>query len=145
LHLRTNGSERYFAACATTHIPQVQLDRVLFCELNHRADEMVAIEANTSDTLFTRIDRNAIEKDHSKITFRLILSYLRGHRTHRDRPPAPRFLLRRPPGPFLCCPIPLRGFIAPSPRRQPTSAKTITTALMSPQPTSWLSPQTHNQ
>ena len=69
----------------------------------------------------------------------------RGHRTHRDRPPAPRFLLRRPPGPFLCCPIPLRGFIAPSPRRQPTSAKTITTALMSPQPTSWLSPQTQNQ
>ena len=68
----------------------------------------------------------------------------RGHRTHRDRPPAPRFLLRRPPGPFLCCPIPLRGFIAPSPRRQPTSAKTITTALMSPQPTSWLSPQTQN-
>ena len=26
----TNGSERHFAACATTHIPQVQLDRVLF-------------------------------------------------------------------------------------------------------------------
>ena len=167
MHLRTNGSERYFAACATTHIPQVQLDRVLFCELNHRADEMVAIEANTPDTLSTRIDRNAIEKDHSKITFRLNLvtsadtvcrevgwalfsaaqpkSARRGHRTHRDRPPAPRFLLRRPPGPFLCFPIPLRGFIAPSPRRQPTSAKTITTALMSPQPTSWLSPQTHNQ
>jgi hypothetical protein len=85
LHLRTNGSERYFAACATTHIPQVQLDRVLFCELNHRADEMVAIEANTSDTLFTRIDRNAIEKDHSKITFRLNLSYLRRHRLSRSR------------------------------------------------------------
>jgi hypothetical protein len=41
LHLRTNGSERYFAACATTHIPQVQLDRVLLCECDHRADELI--------------------------------------------------------------------------------------------------------
>ena len=64
---------------------------------------------------------------------------------HRARPPAPRFLLRRPPGPCFAFPLPLRGFSAPSPRRQPTSTKTITTALMSPQPTSWLSPQTQNQ
>ena len=69
----------------------------------------------------------------------------RGHRMHRARPPAPRFLLRRPPGPCFAFPLPLRGFSAPSPRRQPTSTKTITTALMSPQPTSWLSPQTQNQ
>jgi len=62
-----------------------KFDRVLLFELNHRADEMVAIEADTSGTLFTRIDRNAIEKDHSKITFRLILSYLRRHRLSRSR------------------------------------------------------------
>ena len=53
---------------------QGHVHRVLLFELNHRADEMVAIEADTSDTLFADIDRNAVEEDHSKITFRLILS-----------------------------------------------------------------------
>ena len=38
LHLRTKGLEASVAALATTHIPQVQLDRVLFCECDHQAD-----------------------------------------------------------------------------------------------------------
>ena len=35
------GFETSVAALATTHIPQVQLDRVLFCECDHRADELI--------------------------------------------------------------------------------------------------------
>ena len=42
----TNGSERHFAACATTHIPQVQLDRVLFYECDHRADELIGLKVD---------------------------------------------------------------------------------------------------
>ena len=44
----TNGSERHFAACATTHIPQVQLDRVLLCECDHRADELIGLKVDVS-------------------------------------------------------------------------------------------------
>ena len=64
---------------------------------------------------------------------------------HRARPPAPRFLLRRPPGPCFAFPLPLRGFSAPSPRRQPTSTKTRLTAPMSRQKNSRLSPLTQKQ
>ena len=64
---------------------------------------------------------------------------------HRARPPAPRFLLRRPPGPCFAFPLPLRGFSAPSPRRQPTSTKTRLTAPMSQQKKSRLSPLTQKQ
>ena len=38
----------YFAACATTHIPQVQLDRVLLCECDHRADELIGLKVDVS-------------------------------------------------------------------------------------------------
>ena len=44
----TNGPERHFAACATTHIPQVQLDRVLFYECDHRADELIGLKVDVS-------------------------------------------------------------------------------------------------
>ena len=44
----TNGSERHFVACATTHIPQVQLDRVLFYECDHRADELIGLKVDVS-------------------------------------------------------------------------------------------------
>ena len=37
----TNGLERHFSACSTINIPQVQLDRVLFYECDHRADELI--------------------------------------------------------------------------------------------------------
>ena len=128
---------------------------------------MIGLEADNSGSFVVYFDRTAVEKDPNKTPFDLFSatsaetvcrelgwalfsaarpkSARRGHRMHRARPPAPRFLLRRPPGPCFAFPLPLRGFSAPSPRRQPTSTKTITTALMSPQPTSWLSPQTQNQ
>ena len=60
-----------------------KFDRVLLFELNHPADEMIATEADTSGTLFTHIDRNAIEKDPHKTTSRPFLSYLRRHRLSR--------------------------------------------------------------
>ena len=47
----------------------------------------------------------------------------RDHRMHRARPPAPRFLLRRPPVTVPPLAIPTRGFFAQSPRRQLKSAK----------------------
>ena len=40
----TKGSGRYFEACATTNIPQVQLDRVLFYECDHWADELIGLK-----------------------------------------------------------------------------------------------------
>ena len=55
----------------------------------------------------------------------------RGHHTYRGRPPAPRSLLRRHPASFLWFLTPLRGFLAPSPRRPPTSAKSRLTTPIS--------------
>ena len=55
----------------------------------------------------------------------------RCHHTHRGRPPAPRSLLCHHPASFLWFRTPLRGFLALSPRRQPTSAKTRLTTPMS--------------
>ena len=45
----TNGSERPFAACVTTHIPQVQLDRVLFYECDNRAGELIGLKVDVLD------------------------------------------------------------------------------------------------
>ena len=56
----------------------------------------------------------------------------RGHHTHRGRPPAPRSLLCRNPASFLWFRTPLLGFLAPNPRRQPTSAKSRLTTPMWP-------------
>ena len=47
----TNGSERHFVACVTTHIPQVQLDRVLFYEYDHRADELIGLKVDVPGEL----------------------------------------------------------------------------------------------
>ena len=52
----TNGSERYFAACATTHIPQVQLDRVLFYECDHRADELIGLKVDVAGEFITEFE-----------------------------------------------------------------------------------------
>ena len=40
--------ETSVAALATTHIPQVQLDRVLLCECDHRADELIGLKVDVS-------------------------------------------------------------------------------------------------
>ena len=52
----TNGSERHFEACATTHIPQVQLDRVLFYECDHRADELIGLKVDVSGEFITEFE-----------------------------------------------------------------------------------------
>ena len=52
----TNGSERHFAACATTHIPQVQLDRVLFYECDHRADELIGLKLDVPGEFITEFE-----------------------------------------------------------------------------------------
>ena len=69
----------------------------------------------------------------------------RGHHTHRARPPAPRSLLRRPPGIFFPMAVPRRDFFAQSPRRQLKSTKTSTTALMFAVKVRWLSPPAHQR
>ena len=53
MHLRTKGFETSVAALATTHIPQVQLDRVLFCECDHRADELIGLKVDVSGEIIT--------------------------------------------------------------------------------------------
>ena len=60
--LRTNGSERYFAACATTHIPQVQLDRVLLCECDHRADELIGLKVDVPGEFITEFELVFVQK-----------------------------------------------------------------------------------
>ena len=52
----TNGSERHFAACATTHIPQVQLDRVLFYECDHRAGELIGLKLDVPGEFITEFE-----------------------------------------------------------------------------------------
>ena len=52
----TNGSERHFAACATTHIPQVQLDRVLFYECDRRADKLIGLKVDVSGEFITEFE-----------------------------------------------------------------------------------------
>ena len=52
----TNGSERHVAACATTHIPQVQLDRVLFYECDRRADELIGLKADVPGEFITEFE-----------------------------------------------------------------------------------------
>ena len=160
MHLRTNGSERYFAACATTHIPQVQLDRVLLCECDHRADELIGLKVDVSGELIADFELVFVQEAKKKITLRLfsqsptrhLLSRTaralfsaaqsqcshRGHHTHRARPPAPRFLLRRPPVIFFSMAVPRRDFCAQSTWRQLKSTKTNTTALIFPVKVRWL-------
>ena len=42
--------------CATTHIPQVQLDRVLFCECDHRADKLIGLKVDVSGEFITEFE-----------------------------------------------------------------------------------------
>ena len=43
-------------ACATTHIPQVQVDRVLLCECDHRADELIGLKVDVSGEFITEFE-----------------------------------------------------------------------------------------
>jgi len=160
LHLRTNGSERYFAACATTHIPQVQLDRVLLCECDHRADELIGLKVDVSGEFIAEFELVFVQEPLKKITSRLFSrarrgtvcrelkwallsaaqpkSAHRGHRTRHARPPAPRSLPRRPPVIFLTMAVPRRDFFAQSQRRQLKSTNTNTTTLMFSLKVTWL-------
>ena len=52
----TNGSERHFAACATTHIPRVQLDRILFYEYDRRADKLIGLKLDVSGESITEFE-----------------------------------------------------------------------------------------
>ena len=56
------GSERYFAACATTHIPQAQLDRVLLCECDHRPDELTGLEVGVSGEFITEFELVSVQE-----------------------------------------------------------------------------------
>ena len=47
------GFETSVAALATTHITQVQLDRVLFCECDHRAGELIGLQVDVSGEFTT--------------------------------------------------------------------------------------------
>ena len=120
----TNGSERHFEACSTTHISQVQLDRVLFYECDHRADELIGLKADVPGEFITDFEIVFVQEAYKKITSRLFSqsparrtvgrelkwvllsaaqpkSAHRGHHTHRARPPAPRSFPRRPPAIFF--------------------------------------------
>ena len=68
----TNGSERHFEACATTHIPQVQFDRVLFYGYDHRADEFIGLKVGVSgefNTNFELVFVQEVIKDHFTALF----------------------------------------------------------------------------
>ena len=41
---------------ATTHIPQVQLDRVSFYECDHRADELIGLKVDVSGEFITEFE-----------------------------------------------------------------------------------------
>ena len=50
------NATRHFAACATRHIPQVQLDRVLLYECEHRADELIGLKVDVSGEFITEFE-----------------------------------------------------------------------------------------
>ena len=56
---------------ATTHIPQVQLDRVLFYECDHRVDELIGLEVGVSGEFTTDIELVFVQEALKKITPRL--------------------------------------------------------------------------
>ena len=167
MHLRTNGSVRYFEACATTHIPQVQLDRVLLCECDHRADELIGLEVDVSGEFITEFEIFFVQEAWKKITSRLFSQSPTRHRLSRTQmgtfkcratpkcapqpphasrppsraalPPAPRSLPRRPPVLFCQWRFHVAASLRKaSPRRQLNSAKTNTTTLMFSSKVTWL-------
>ena len=122
------ASQTSFTGVRRGNYRRDKVDRVLLCELNYQADELIGLEADNSGSFVVYYDRAAVEKDPHKTTSRPFLSYpsagtvcrelewalfsaarpksaRRGHRMHRARPPAPRFLLRRPPGPCFGFPV----------------------------------------
>ena len=60
-----------------------KFDRVLLCELNYQADELIGLEADNSGSFVVYFDRAEVEKDPHKTTSRPFLSYLRRHRLSR--------------------------------------------------------------
>ena len=156
----TNGSERHFSACATTHIPQVQLDRVLFYEYDHRADELIGLKVDVSGEFNTDFELVFVQEALKTITSRLFsqspprnpLPRTRTGtfqcRTSTEFAPRPRHASRPPSRAslppastschFFSLAIPPRGFFAQSPRRQLKSTKTNTTILMFALKVTWL-------
>ena len=140
--------------------PQVQPDRVLFYECDHRADELIGLKIDVSGKFTTDFELIFVQEAFKKsprgsflrarrdtagreLKWALLSaanpkSAHRGHHTHRIRPPAPRSLLRRPPVILLSMAVPRRGFFTQSPRRQLNSAKTNTTTLMFSSKVTWL-------
>ena len=60
-----------------------KFDRILLCELNYQADELIGLEADNSGSFVVYFDRAEVEKDPHKTTSRPFLSYLRRHRLSR--------------------------------------------------------------
>jgi len=86
-----NGSERHFSACATTHIPQVQLDCVLFYECDHRADELIGLKVDVSGEFIADFELVFVQEARKKITSRLL-----------SQSPARRRRSRTQTGTFKC-------------------------------------------
>ena len=83
--LRTKPPKRLLQVCdeAATADRRDKVDRVLLCELNYQADELIGLEADNSGSFVVYYDRAAVEKDPHKTTSRPFLSYLRRHRLSR--------------------------------------------------------------
>ena len=54
---QSKGSDRLSLALATTHTPQVQVDRILLCECDHQADEATGLKTDNSGKFMADIDR----------------------------------------------------------------------------------------
>ena len=63
---------------ATTHIPQVQLDRVLFYECDHRADELIGLKVDVSGEFIAEFELVFVQEPLKKITSRLFSRARRG-------------------------------------------------------------------
>ena len=81
--LRSNASDHLFTGVRRDKWRTDKVDRVLLCELNHQADELIGLEADNSGSFVVYFDRAAVEKDPHKTTSRPFLSYLRRHRLSR--------------------------------------------------------------
>ena len=83
--LRSNASDHLFTGVRRDKWRTDKVDRVLLCELNYQADELIGLEADNSGSFVVYYDRAAVEKDPHKTTSRPFLSYLRRRRLSRSR------------------------------------------------------------
>ena len=77
------ASQTSFTGVRRGNYRRDKVDRVLLCELNYQADELIGLEADNSGSFVVYYDRAAVEKDPHKTTSRPFLSYLRRHRLSR--------------------------------------------------------------